>query len=127
MRNLLPALFLLLSLPASAMRVAKFTVPPGVLSVTNADVLTTPIQFQQDYGYSVQCVWTGGAIAGTIQLEDTIDGTDWDTITGTAQAVSGPGHFTWNVAAANYDQFRVHFVYTSGSGTVTCAAETKGP
>lgn len=120
-------MLLFLSTSTYAMRVARFTIPPGVLSITSADVFTSPIQFQQDYGYAVQCSWTGAALAGTVQLEDTIDGTNWDVITGTPQTVSGPGHFTWNVAAGLYDQYRVHFVYSSGTGTMTCWSETKGP
>ena len=127
MKKLFCALLIFCSSAAWGMRVSKFTMQPGTLTVTSSDVYTFGVQFQQDTGYAVQCNWTGASIAGTIQLETTTDGTDWDTITGTAQTVSGPGHFTWNAAVANYDQFRVHFVYSSGSGSITCTAETKGP
>ena len=106
---------------------AKFQMEGSPLTVTSADVFTGAHTFQQAYGYAVQAVWTGAAITGTIKLQATIDGTNWSDIAGTSNAVSGPGSFLWNVNGAFYDQYRVYFVYTSGSGTITVLSETKGP
>lgn len=94
--------------------------------VTNADVFSPVITIDQVWAYAVQAEWTGSAIAGTIQLEASVDGTHWATVNGSAETVSGPGSYLWNVTIAAYSYFRLHFVYASGSGNISAYFQTKG-
>lgn len=111
-------------------------------NMTNADVISNPQTVQNYSGYSVQAIWTGN-LAGFVQVEASLDynpggalvgsngqpfnaGT-WDIVAAQVQPLGGAGgSFIWNVWPAMYDFFRIHFIYSSGSGTVRALARIKG-
>lgn len=75
--------------------------------------------------YSVQAVYTGSPV-GTITLAASNNGTDWDTIAGSSQAISAAGSTMFNVTGAGYLYVRLEYAFTSGSGTVTAVYVGKG-
>lgn len=98
-------------------------------SITNADVFSPSQQISersQVIGYAIQATWTGASLSGMVELESSNDGTTWDIITDSPQIVSGPGTFMWNVREPFYRYVRIHFAYTSGSGTITASFNSKG-
>jgi len=99
----------------------------GAITITSVDVPGVAVGLDQDYGYAVQAIWTGGTLAGTVKLQASIDGVTWSDVTGTSQAVSGAGNFLWNVNGAFYAFVRAYFVYSSGSGAITYWTLVKGP
>lgn len=99
----------------------------GTTSAIAANVTSNEILLDQDYGFAFQAIWTGASLVGTVKLQSTVDGTTWTDITGTTQTVNGPGNFLWNVNGAFYWKARAFFTYTSGTGTITFWASTKGP
>lgn len=86
------------------------------------------------YAYSIQAVWSGGtAPVGTFTLQGSDDAgddgsgqgvsqpTNWTTITGSSQAISGtPGNILYDCVACSYRWVRL--VYTAGSGSATLNA-----
>lgn len=100
----------------------------GILTVTNADVISNAIDISQDYGFAFQAIWTGSSpLVGTVKVQSTVDGNTWSDIPNTTQNVNGAGSFLWNVNGAFYSKARVYFTYTSGNGTIEFWASTKGP
>ena len=66
-------------------------------------------------GYSVQAIWTGAATTGTIKLQQSINGSDWEDVASSSQAIAGAGSFMWNVTDAHYKYFRVSVEETAGN------------
>lgn len=107
----------------------------GPTAITSADVQSAVLSLLQMYGYAIQAEWTGASLTGTVKLQASIDyqpanpaanGT-WSDIPGSAQAISGPGSFLWNVEGAFYPYVRAYFVYGSNSGSITFLQCAKGP
>jgi len=92
-------------------------------------------------GFSVAASWDdpGSDISGVLTLQasnnaftDNVNMTPdpnalWIDITGSAVAVSDVGTQFWNVADANYSAYRIKWVGTSGSSTLTAYHLIKGP
>lgn len=95
------------------------------MTIVNADVFTTGLTISGAIGYAMQAVWSSGMV-GTVKLQATVNGLQWSDITGTSQAISGANSYIWNVANTFYDQVRVYFTYTSGSGIVVVNLCWKG-
>ena len=81
----------------------------------NANFTSTPQNIGGLTGYSVQCVFTGTTIAGTITLEASTNfatGTaeTWDAIPGASHTPSAAGSVTFNLYSQYYPFFRVKWV-----------------
>lgn len=94
-------------------------------SPMTADVFSLACECKDLAVASIQAIWTGASALGSIFLEISNDNvsvgssvTNWSTYTGSSTAVSGPGNFMWNLNLAGYRWVRVHFAYTSGTGTL---------
>lgn len=109
---------------------------PLVLNQTtmNANLVSTPIQLYQMFGYAIQLVWTGTP-TGTFKLQASADPvpqgppasastmpTHWSDIANSNQAVSAAGTYMWNIPDAMYNYVRL--VYTDTSGGLSTAVIT---
>lgn len=89
--------------------------------VFDAEVLNSSVSNSESIeihfitGYSVQAVWTGAATTGTIKLQQSINGSDWEDVSGSSQAIAGAGSFMWNVANVHYRYFRIVAEETAGN------------
>jgi hypothetical protein len=87
------------------------------------------------YAYSIQIVWSGGAVpvgAFTLQASDDPGESNiilrdnapvnWTTIASTSQSVSAtPGSILYDVPACSYRWVRLVYTATSGSANITSA------
>lgn len=107
-----------------------------VAMTANANSL--PVFMKQEFMASLQAVWTGSPV-GNFTIETTLDeghvnpdGTvsglvNWDTYTGSSQAAGGStGVFTWRLTSVPDRWVRLHYAFTSGSGTVNARFQAKG-
>lgn len=69
--------------------------------------------------------WTGSP-AGTLKLQVSIDGTNYVDLPDSPVIVSGASDFMWNVTDTNYDQIKLVYQATSGSGSLNVKANIKG-
>lgn len=69
--------------------------------------------------------WTGSPV-GNIKLQVSIDNVNFVDLPSSQQAVSGADDFMWNVTDTNYDQIKIVYTATSGSGTLEVQANAKG-
>lgn len=75
--------------------------------------------------FSIRAKWPTGLV-GTIGLEFSIDGDEYEPDTDSEQAVTDVGSFLWNFSGAGFLYARTYFTWTSGSGTITVKASEKG-
>lgn len=97
----------------------------------SGDVDSPGFEIKTAVGYCIMTINAGGAI-GIASLEISPDGDEgagggtWFDLTGTELAVDGTGNTNvWNVERAMYPFVRVHYVSTSGSGTMTAYISSK--
>ncbi len=96
---------------------------------------------EQMLNYSAQVIMTGAPV-GTLQLQGSNDAFEgpvgnqmyqienpnahWDTITGSSIAVSTAADVPYDVADVGYRYYRVQYVRTSGTGSMTVKHFAKG-
>lgn len=122
------------------MRIANEDLLSGTLPDMVGSFDLRPLWLGHICNYSVQLVFTGSPV-GTFSLQCSNDPgmpdggqtpqarsvTNWTVITGSSQAISAAGNIVWNVENAGYNWVRVHYVVTSGTGSLTSArANVKG-
>lgn len=79
------------------------------------------------YGFSVIATLAGAGATGTIKLEASNDGETWADISGTSQAIAGPGTYNQNLTDMFYKYVRLSVEETGGGPTtVTAQINTKG-
>lgn len=103
-------------------------------------IVSDPVPLEQIYGFAVQAIYTGTPV-GTFSLQASSDApartpqtsnggpdtvTNWATIVGSTQAISGAGNFMWNVSGGFYRYVRLVYTNTSGTGTLTAELSVKG-
>lgn len=115
------------------MRFSQGPLGPTTAITDSTTTVDSPVlDISQKYGYAIQAVWTGEALAGSCQIMGSIDYNpntgegDWSPI-GDPFAVSGPGSFLSNVPDTFYLYVQVVFTYASGTGTIQFYQSTKGP
>lgn len=81
----------------------------------------------QVIGYSIQAVWSAGSTpVGVLKLQSSNDGSNWNDISGATANVSGDtGSAMFNVTDAYYNQVRLVYTRTSGSGTINASLVSK--
>lgn len=77
------------------------------------------IRYSDNVG--VQFIWASGSSpVGIVQVQGTIDGSNWSDLLTSAGSVSGnSGSFLINLNQVPYDQIRIVYTRTSGSATAT--------
>lgn len=108
-------------------------IPTSTVLSANRTSITIPLY--QDFGYSIQIVFTGTP-TGTFKLQASDDpvpqngmpfsgiytATNWTDVANSSQAVSAAGSIVWNVSDVMYNYVRV--VYTDGSSGSSTAIIT---
>jgi len=76
---------------------------------------------------AVQCVYTVTTGSYTLQLQESIDGTNWHDISGATTAVTSTGKAIYKVTDAVSLYYRVNIAKTSGDiNALVITAHTKG-
>lgn len=74
------------------------------------------VTLSQRAGFSIHAVFTGSP-TGSFYIAVSINGIDWILLPDSTQAVSAAGDIFWNVNDSKYLLARLHWSYSSGSGT----------
>jgi hypothetical protein len=85
----------------------------GVLDI--ADLLTA----------SVQVVFTGANVVGTLTLQGSTDNSNWALIPNTTVAVTASTGHIYDITPTGVQYFRAVWVYTSGAGNITVTGKIK--
>lgn len=91
---------------------------PTTTAVTTPNVGTS-FDLGDGGDFSVQVIFTGVNVVGTLTLEASDDNTNFVTVTNSSQAVTASTGHMWNVTGAGYRYVRPRWVYTSGAGNIT--------
>lgn len=78
---------------------------------------TEGINLNQKIGFSIHSIFTGSPV-GSMYLAVSIDNSNWIILDGSTQAISEAGDIFYNVDITNYSFVRMHYVFTSGAGTM---------
>lgn len=100
-----------------------------LISAANAAVTQTSIgvNIGDQREYSVQIDFSSGTLNGTLTLEASNTNVNYVTIAGTSQAIASGASHVYNVSGGNYMYYRVKWVPSSGTGTMTATAVLKEP
>lgn len=123
------------------MRSAAGNLDFGTLAIPAAsDLMSVAIPIIEDVGFSVQLFWTGSPVGnwsiqgscdpGHIEPGGAVTGvTHWSTVANSTAAAGGSaGDFVQNYIGTYFRWFRVVYIHTSGTGTITSAKfNCKGP
>lgn len=91
------------------------------------EVVSPAIQLDQDFGYSVQAVWTGSP-TGTLQLEASNDQVTWIPVYNSPVEIAAEdGKIMWNAwGTTAYAWARLHYLSTSGTGSLSARTFIRG-
>lgn len=92
-----------------------------------ADVTTQPFDLIDLTSYSVQVVFTGVDVVGSLKLQSSLDNVTYTDVAGSTQAVAASESHTWNVPETGDRYIRVFWDYTSGTGNITIKIFVKEP
>lgn len=90
-----------------------------------SDVTSNAVQLGDLRDLSVHIDFSGSDLAGTLTLIASNDDSDFVTVTGSSQAVTGAASHMYNVTNATYKSFKVFWDYTSGTGNITARVVIK--
>lgn len=91
-------------------------------TITNETKNTEAVELEYQYGYSVWASCSGTTIAGTIRLQASVDGTNWEDVSSSSQTLTDSFTFLWNQADVFYKYFRVRIISTNAN-TVTATVK----
>lgn len=102
----------------------KIIVEAGDMS---ADIVSTTVQLDQDFGYSIQAVW-GGTPTGSFFLEASDDQVTWvEVFNSRVDIVAEDGKVMWNCwGTTTYAWARLSYTAGSGSGTLVARTFIRG-
>ncbi len=103
-----------------------FATPAGAVAQN-----TIPYEIGDLFQFSVQVQFTGGTLAGSLQiLASNIGGTDecnYVALPGGTQAITAGTTHMWNVTGASYRWVMVKWTPTAGSGNIAAYVVAKEP
>ena len=96
--------------------------------ISSADMSATfqseIVSLEQKGGFSVHAVFTGSP-NGSLYLSVSINNSDFIVLSDSTQAISAAGDVFWNVDIAKYKVFRLHYTFSSGTGSLDAFFSTK--
>lgn len=101
-----------------------------------ASITSPSIEVQYLSIGAIQCTFTGAPV-GVMKLQASCDpvaptpnsvpsATNWTDIDDTSVAVAAAGDIMYNISCFGYDQIRVVYTRTSGTGSLTVRSVAKG-
>lgn len=92
-------------------------------SNTLLDSADMAASFQSDHitlpmsnGFAIHAVFTGSP-TGSFYIAVTIDGINWAVLPDSTQAITAAGDIFYNVTDSKYQMARVHYSFSSGTGS----------
>jgi hypothetical protein len=76
-------------------------------AVASQTKVTETVSLDHLYAYAVWASWSGTTIAGSIKLQASIDGTNWNDVADSSQTISAASTYLWNITEVAYPNFRV--------------------
>lgn len=97
--------------------------------ISNADMSASfysdSIQLTKKISYSMHAIFTGAPV-GSLYIAISIDGIDWTVLPNSTTAISAAGDVFFNITQVGYLYARLHYAFTSGTGTLNAYYSTKG-
>lgn len=90
----------------------------------SASFQSDEINLTQKGGFCIHSIFTGSPV-GSMYIAVSIDGSNWIVLADSAQAIAAAGDVFYNVDAAKYCAARLHYTYSSGTGSCTSYFSTK--
>jgi hypothetical protein len=75
---------------------------------------------------AVNVVELTATVGGTLKLQGSADGVEWEDVPSQTMTVSGAGTDHWDLANCTYRYLRLSWTRTGGDGTATCYFFGKG-
>jgi hypothetical protein len=94
--------------------------------MSQANLLTAPLQTYAGQIACIQAVWGGGTPVGTFVVQISNDGTYYSDYTASVLSVSAAGDYFWNFPVGS-PWARLSYTKTSGSGTLYVTGFATGP
>ena len=95
----------------------------AVAAATNSSTM----ECLQTTKLAVQCVYTVTTGSYTLQLQESVDGSNWENISGASTSVTSTGKALYKVTDAVSKYYRVNVAKTSGTiDTLVITAHAKG-
>ena len=92
----------------------------------SASFTSEPMTLVNEDGFCLHCIYSGAtAPVGTLQVQVSLNGSNWEDLTGGSYSVSVAGTHLFVVSDAHYLMARVSYTRTSGSGTMEIHASIK--
>lgn len=104
-------------------------VNPALTTLLNDEPMTASfqsdiIELSRKGAFSIHAVFTGSPV-GTLYIAVSIDGVNFILLPDSSQAVSAAGEVFYNINQAGYKMARLHYTFTSGSGSLDAYFSTK--
>jgi hypothetical protein len=77
--------------------------------------------------FSVQGVFSGSNVAGTLKLQCSNDNTTWVDVPSASTSITSSADEVFNISNAQYRYVRASWTYSSGTGNITCYFVAKEP
>lgn len=74
---------------------------------------------------SLQVIFTGANVVGTLTLQGSTDQTNWALLPGTTIAVTASVGHIYDITPTGVQYFRVVWAYTSGAGNISVTGKIK--
>jgi hypothetical protein len=107
------------------MRTLDLRAAPQVFPAQSSDFVSAPFAMNNMTFLGIQIVFNGNA-TGTFTLNASMDGTNWDPVTDSSQAITAPGSHTYELTDASSVLYQVAFSYSSGTSDFTISGYEKG-
>lgn len=80
------------------------------------DFVSDPVHIRYLDNVAIQ-INAGGAPEGSFSLEATVDGETWIAFSSASEVTGAPSNFLYDLNQLSFDQVRVRYTFTSGTGT----------
>lgn len=90
----------------------------------SASFQSDTINLTQKTGFSIHAIFTGSPV-GTLYIAVSIDNENWILLADSEQAITEAGDVLYNVESSKYSLARLHYSFTSGSGSLDAFFSTK--
>ena len=84
---------------------------------TASNFTTVSVEVDSAKRYCVSAFWTGTAV-GDLQLQASVDDTNWHNIDAVSALGGAAGNFLWEKVDHCYRYIRVDYAFTSSTGTI---------